>query len=352
MVLAGDVRGVELHAADELAAARGDVLVEEARHVLDGPCARQLGPVEVVVRPLPAVLGCALKVAALRGDIEQPTRPGDPDHLVDRFGQATLLLVVRHERARRQVGVDMFQHGERSDEVEARIRKRQAAHGSGHGAHRGRTMAHDVVDQFLEAAPARLGRRRQIEGRDGGAFPAHPAWKGAPARAHVEHAEAGPAADRAKQRAVLEHDLAAEPRRVHHVVKIEIEALEGRPLLRQRRHQRRAEHDIGREPCAFHAAGVRQRPQARREDTGSLTEHAPSVVEPLHRGWLWHGHAPAAMCAKTRAHAETTSSQSASEKAAEIGTRTSDAATRSVTGSSTSAISPDCRAYGAECSGM
>ena len=62
-------------------------------------------------------------------------------------------------------------------------------------------------------------------------------------------------------------------------------------------------------------------------------------------------HARAAMCSKTLAQAVTTSSQSASVNAAEIGRRTSEAATRSVTGSSTCAMSRDCAAYGAECSG-
>src|SRR5207249_1570836 len=46
-----------------------------------------------------------------------------------------------------------------------------------------------------------------------------------------------------------------------------------------------------------------------------------------------------------------TSRQSWSLNAAEIGRRTSDAATRSVTGKSAASMSRDWRAYGAECSG-
>ncbi len=76
----------------------------------------------------------------------------------------------------------------------------------------------------------------------------------------------------------------------------------------------------------------------------AVREIPPEEVGDLHS-------ASVAIRSNTLTQAATTSSQSRSVNAAEIGRRISEAATRSVTGRSTDAMSPHACAYGAECSG-
>ena len=123
----------------------------------------------------------------------------------------------------------------------------------------------------------------------------------------------------------------AKPKHRHPVVLVML----GRDMLR-----------VGRGDDGLVPGGLKTPAQPVDVDLGAADAVGKIPAEQVH-----DLHARAVMCSNTRVHAATTSSQSASVNAAEIGSRINEAATRSVTGRSTAAMSGAWRAYGDECSG-